>query len=232
MPDHARRRRRDALAARSLHRRRHTRPAGSRDARPARRAPCKHCNGETRFVRFHANSRKPRLWFHCLLEPTSACQKDQSISCSTDWRLLRPLWETDEIFQNLLASHSRYERAHHHARQRFRDSGKDVLSRPKRIGRSWQQLRSDASLVVEWFRICWRHGWLPGSKNRNHHEERHFRWKGREGAAKLAAERAAAFLHLPYGKKAAALGLGEELPPSRRKPPANGPGGRAPASTP
>jgi hypothetical protein len=76
------------------------------------------------------------------------------------------------------------------------------------------------------FRICWRHRWLPGSKN---NAERRFRWKGEHGVANVLAERAGAAPPHPIRERREA-----RLRPSDPTVPANaareGPGGSAAAT--
>lgn len=66
---------------------------------------CKHCGGPSSFVRFSVGDRKkpaeernPRLWYLCMLGSTPACAREQTIACSTDWRLLVPLWRTEALY--------------------------------------------------------------------------------------------------------------------------------------
>lgn len=71
---------------------------------------CKHCGGPSEFIRFAAKP-KPRLWFRCKRpyaldengDPTNRCEKDQSISCSTDCGV-PPLRRTRSVRSVLLRS--------------------------------------------------------------------------------------------------------------------------------
>lgn len=174
---------------------------------------CKHCGGDSRFVRFHENGGKPRTWFHCIDEQTTKCLKDQSISCSVDWRLLVPLWRTDDIYHELRASHSQYERGQHHWRQRYLVAGDDRVTRPKRRGLGWQRLRAAAALNCEWIRILHREGWLGSARTNRHQPERDDR-AGRRNAARLVGFRHKVGLDRPYGPKAHRLGIGPLQPPT------------------
>jgi hypothetical protein len=182
---------------------------------------CRHCGAPGKFVRFSATP-KPRLWFRCVAGTTPACNKDQSISCSTDWRLLLPLWRTDPIYHEIGASHSMYERVHRHWRDRYRVAGDVLANRPKRRGREWQELRAQAALLIEWLRISWREGWL-GSARRNTSSPTRF-GEGSRWAKRFLDFRVKAKLTLPYGVAAEALGIGlRESPSARAKaPPGNG----------
>jgi hypothetical protein len=176
---------------------------------------CKHCGGDSRFVRFAANGGKPRIWFHCRTEPTADCKKDQSISCSADWRLLIPLWRTDPLYHELRASHERYERVQHHWRERYRVGPDNRSLRPKRIGLGCQELRASAAMVAEWLRILFREGWLASARRNPHDPERNKK-RGYTGAGGLDRFRKRIGLHRPYGRRAHRLGLGKLDPPSRR----------------
>ncbi|HST54465.1 MAG TPA: hypothetical protein VLJ42_01045 [Solirubrobacteraceae bacterium] len=123
---------------------------------------CNHCGGDSSFKRFHhatGPAKEPRLWFQC----NPGCPGDQSIYCKANWRLLLPLWRTSEAYQVLRQSHDNYEHTHHRWRERYCLAGDSRSDRPKRIGIGVQQLRSSAALVIEWFTILHRQGWLPGS---------------------------------------------------------------------
>ena len=120
---------------------------------------CKHCGGDTSFTRFyHATgcASEPRLWFQCM----HGCPGTQTIYCKQNWRMLLPLWRTSEAYQVLRQLHDNYEHTHHRWRERYCVAGDTKADRPKRIGISVQRLRSSAALVIEWFTILHRQGWL------------------------------------------------------------------------
>lgn len=173
---------------------------------------CRHCGGPTRMIRFSKEGPGPRLWVQCN-EATlgSKCEKAQTIMCSENWRMLVPLWRTSEAYQALQASGKAYERVHHHWRRRYRVGSDQHELRPKRRGRSCQQLRANAALIAEWVHIMWREGWL-GSARRNTSEA--FRDSGAQHAQRLARWRATAGLDKPYGKIAEELNLGPLRPAS------------------
>jgi hypothetical protein len=175
---------------------------------------CKHCGGDSTFVRFSAN-REPRIWFHCRAELTPGCKKDQSISCFKDWRFLIPLWRTDPLYHELRGSHERYERVHHLWRERYRVGPDNRSLRPKRIGDAWQDLRAKAAMIAEWLRILFREGWL-GSARRNPHSPGRYKKHGHLAARDLDRFRKRIGLGRPYGRRAYRLGFGKIEPPSRR----------------
>ncbi len=193
------------------HERRHDFPTHDRHGIPR----CKHCGGETSFVRFRVEARGPRLWFKCRQGATSACGKTQTIQCKQDWRLLLPLWRTDPIYAELKETHSQYERVHRHWRERYLVAGDNLATRPKRRGIGVQELRAQAALLVEWLRISWREGWL-GSARRNRKSPALHDSFGAKAVANLKKSRDLSGLRVPYGPQADALGLGDALPPSRR----------------
>jgi hypothetical protein len=180
---------------------------------------CKHCGSPTSFVRFAAKP-YPCLWVQCNRGTVKgSCDKTFRVRCSLDWRRLLPLWRTDIVYQELLASHGRYERVHHHWRERYRVAGNDVANRPKRIGRKWQQLRANAALLVEWLRIAWREGWLGSARKNKNEPVRADKKIGEEKRKRLLSRRSFFKLHLPYGKLAAKLGIGHKDPPSAQPAP-------------
>lgn len=184
---------------------------------------CKHCGATTSFVRFHegdrskpAGQRKPRLWARCMVGATGKCAKDQTFTCSTDWRLLVPLWRTDPLYHELKESHSSYEGVHDYWRDRYKVAADNLANRPKVRSIGWHRLRANVAGLVEWLRICTREGWL-GSARRNHKSPtRAFKDAGQRAATKLATFRMSAGVAQPYGPKAASLNLGDVDPPSRR----------------
>lgn len=118
--------------------------------------------GPTKVTEFRRASKEtPRLYVQCLLPsaPDSPCRKTQSVPCDLDWRMLTPLPCNDPRYI-ALESRFQFERAHHHARVRNKTGGKDVLTRPKRLGRAWQQLRLDLGNLTDWLRAGLKNGWL------------------------------------------------------------------------
>ena len=184
---------------------------------------CKHCGGPTTFVRFSrgdrskpADQRKPRLWARCMVVATGKCANDQTFSCSTDWRLLVPLWRTDPLYHELKQSHSSYEAVHDWWRDRYKVAADNLANRPKVRSIGWHRLRANAAALVDWLRICSREGWLGSARRNNGKPTRSFEESGRKAARQLAGMRLRMGIGQPYGRKASRLGLGDESPPSRR----------------
>jgi hypothetical protein len=178
---------------------------------------CAHCGGPMEQTRFSANNGKPRLWFRCTLQTTADCAKDQTISCSTDWRLLVPLARTDALYHELKKSHQSYEAAHDYWRDRYKVCADNLGVRPKVVSLDWHRLRANVACLIDWLRIASKNGWLSSVVAAVRHVgERKFKRAGRSAATSLVNMRTRMGLNIPYGAKAVLLGLGKALPPSRR----------------
>lgn len=176
---------------------------------------CRHCGGETHFVRFN-HQPTPRLWVRCLIPSQPGCQREQTISCSTDWKRLLPLWRTEPAYAAYRQAHQTYERVHHHQRQRYKVAGDTHAIRPKRIGVGCQQLRANAAGLIEWLRICHREGWL-GCPRTNRDDE--FVRPTPGYLRYFLAKRLQNDLHLPQGPVAERLRAEGKLPPNGGPPP-------------
>jgi hypothetical protein len=178
---------------------------------------CRHCGGPMEQVRFSANRGKPRLWFRCMIGAMPECAKEQTISCSTDWKALVPLARTETLYHELKESHGTYEGAHDYWRDRYKVAADDLGVRPKVVSLDWHRLRANVACLIEWLRIGAKHGWLGSTRSaRRHVGERRFKEVGERIAGRLAKMRVRMGLAQPYGPRAVALGLGDETPPSRR----------------
>lgn len=117
---------------------------------------CKHCGGLTDYVRFRHDDgprkNRPRLWLQCAFPITNACEKEQAISCSANWRRLVPVWRTHAAYHAMRQSHQRYEGKHQALRSNYQIAPNSYAIRPKRIGMKWQQLRANVALLIEWLR--------------------------------------------------------------------------------
>ena len=175
---------------------------------------CKYCGGPTRFVRFSEKGPAgPRLWVRCTTpgERDDCTSREQTVRCAEDWRMLLPMWRTDETYLALRASHSRYERVHHSWRRRYRVGEDNHSQRPKRRGRDCQQLRANAALAIEWLIISWREGWL-GSARRLRRFGEQIVERAVEAVAGLKSRRVLYGLEQPYGHKAVAAKVGDVTP--------------------
>lgn len=96
---------------------------------------------------------RPRLWVRCCYPVSTACEKEQAISCSSDWRRLLPVRRTHPAYQAMTESHHTYEHKHQALRDNYLVAPNSYAMRPKRIGLAWQQLRANAALLIEWLRF-------------------------------------------------------------------------------
>jgi hypothetical protein len=178
---------------------------------------CKQCGGPMEQVRFSAEGGKPRLWFRCMIGATPECAKDQTISCSTDWKALVPLSRLQPLYHELKESHGTYEGVHDYWRDRYKVSADELGVRPKVVSADWHRLRANVACLIDWLRIAAKNGWLGSTRAAQRHTgERRFKEAGESIASRLAGMRVRMGLAQPYGSKAAQLGLGQEMPPSRR----------------
>lgn len=158
---------------------------------------CRGCGGQTEFVRFSADGTRARLWYRCTLPIGNACSGDKSISCAHDWTRLLPVWRTTEAYAAMREAHYPLEHVHSHARIRHLDSPDTLTNRPKRVSIAGQQLRTNASILIEWINIARLQGWL-GNRGR-HTEPRQHRHRGMHAAITAKRARAAAAAPVPAG---------------------------------
>lgn len=181
---------------------------------------CPNCNGEglmdmpnlTWYLDRHG---EPRLRFRCASLYDDACKGTHSIACDEEWLLLQPLTVTHEFFQALRHLHENLERVWGHYRTRYAFAGKNQTSRLKRLGVSPQRLRGNAALLIDWFRVSLRHGWIGDWPTRNPHGPMPV-GAPPEKLKKLADIRRARGLDVPYGKRWERL---KERMKKKRRPP-------------
>lgn len=104
---------------------------------------------------------EPLIRFRCIAPLTAGCESVQSIRCSAEWPMLLPLARTTELYHSVRWAHHNKEHAFRHARERYGVAGKDVTGRLRRRGVPPQRLRAWAAVLLDWFRLNLRHGWLP-----------------------------------------------------------------------
>lgn len=160
---------------------------------------------------------EPRLRVECALQHTAKCAQSQSIACSEEWRLLQPIRRTDDLFHALQHSNRNKESLFHHWRRRYAVAGNDFAERPKRRQSvPCQMLRASAGLLVEWLRICLRHGWVSGPTIVNDTEPVE-RDSGELACRRIWRERHDLDLDLPYGRAAVRAGYARSpLSPAER----------------
>lgn len=154
----------------------------------------------------------PIIRFRCMAKLTPDCRGVQNVACTHEPRLLGPLRRDSKVFNQLRQAHSPKERVHLHARQRYSLASREIADRDYRLGMTWQQLRANAAVLLDWFRLCLRHGWFGSLRAAtNDHELAEI---GDGGfTERVIAARRRRKLHLFYGPKAAALGVGSLDPP-------------------
>jgi hypothetical protein len=106
-------------------------------------------------------SGEPVIRFRCAIPFSAACLGDQSIRCSEEWAMLLPLSRLTELYQSVRHGHHNTERVYRHGRNRYAVAGKDSTGRLSRPGVPAQLLRAWESILLDWFRLNLRHGWLP-----------------------------------------------------------------------
>lgn len=173
---------------------------------------CAHCGSpgsvSGRRLGFTFQNGRPIIRFRCVsaaFKPsTPECASIQSIACERSWRLLLPISRLDERYHAIRKSHQNYERSFHQARARYSVAGSDVSGRLKRHGIAAHQLRGSAACFLDWYRICLRHGWLPGHACRNTFAP--VVRRNLVGQHALLNKRRRYGLDLPYGAAAEKLG--------------------------
>jgi hypothetical protein len=149
---------------------------------------------------------QPRLRVECTMQPTATCRGQQTIACSEEWRLPQPIPRADRLYHDLLQANKNKEGLFHHRRRRYGVPGNDFAERPRRRQPvTCRALRAAAGLLVEWLRICLRHGWL-GSHRRSNETEPVERIAGRGIWEQVHRTRRDLDLNVPYGPAARALG--------------------------
>ena len=151
---------------------------------------------------------EPRLRYLCTLGTTQECRsKSQSIACSKEWRMLLPIPLTSELYYALKGSSKNKENTFYSWRRRYNVAANDKSSRPRVRRRAHMELRSAFGLLLEWFRVCLRHGWLivpeHTKKNRISAKRRH----GGVWLSRVLGSRRRRGTALPYGRYADGAGM-------------------------
>lgn len=176
---------------------------------------CKHCGGpcdqQADGLGLYFARGTPRLRVKCELRLTPDCAKTQSIACEEEWRMLTPMSRLSDTYHALAHSAKNKEHVFRHWRDRYTVAGNDVDNRPKRPGLGWQQLRAQVALLLEWFQLALRHGWIGSHRRRNSCQPEKLhpgkRLKRMLGARRLYE------LDLPRGGFAVAAGFAAQPPP-------------------
>lgn len=109
---------------------------------------------------FFDSDGEPNIRFRCLIPRTSDCQRLQQIACRTDWVQLPLLAQETSLFHAVRHAHHNKEGNFHADRMRYAIAGKEGLGRLHRSGIDVHRLRCSASLLLNWFQVSLRHGWI------------------------------------------------------------------------
>jgi hypothetical protein len=145
--------------------------------------------------------------YRCATPATDACYKRlQRRPCDLEWLLLGVISREDPLYYELRNQGKPSEKAHTNARTRSGQAGKDLTSRPKRIGIPFMTYRAAVGAFLDVFRLCLRHGWL-GSHPQPRPVTLRRRTGGEAAVKRIQKLRAKFGLLLPRGKAAEKLGL-------------------------
>jgi hypothetical protein len=122
---------------------------------------CAHCGGRTRRIgSLTTSGGRPRITFACLLPQGPDCQARQTIECANEPRRLIAVSRRSAVYRALSRARNQLERGHNLMRRRYNIAASDLRERPRRLGAGARHLRALSGMVVDWLRICIRHGWL------------------------------------------------------------------------
>jgi len=171
---------------------------------------CPFCGGEgdvdsAGMGLYFDHKNEPRLRFRCVTPHIKECSKTHSIACSEEWSLLVPLSRKAELYYAVRRLHGRFENIFDHWRDRYCAAGKNASSRLKRLGVEPQLSRARAGLLLDWIRLCLRHGWVGSWKKRN--EKEPYAYSASNALERVIKARMKRLLDLPYGGAAEKLKL-------------------------
>lgn len=172
---------------------------------------CRYCGGSGvtvgKDLGFEIRKGRPVTRYRCATPVTAACQRRlQRRRCSIEWLLMGVISREDPLYFELRHQGRPSEGAHTNTRTRTGQAGKDLTSRPKRIGIPFMAYRAAVGGFLDVFRLCLWHGWL-GSHPKPHPVKIRRRTGGEVAVAALQAARAKFGALLPRGKAAQKLGL-------------------------
>jgi hypothetical protein len=138
--------------------------------------------------------------------------------------LLLPLNLTQPLYHAMRKVHFSFERVFGHWRSRYGVYGKNSSTCLRRRGVEAQDLRAQAALFLDWFRICLRHGFLGSWRTRNQQSAAVITGKGMSRLMKVMRARRKRYLDLPYGAATERLRLwrAKQSPPGAPPPPTLG----------
>jgi Transposase DDE domain len=126
---------------------------------------CQSCGGEgdqdaPGMGLFFDEKDEPRIRFRCVAPFRPECKRTQSIPCSEEWLMLVPLSRKTGLYHDVRYTRPNLENTFRHGRDRFAIAGKDLTGQLARPGVPPQRLRAWAGLLLDWFRLNLRQGWL------------------------------------------------------------------------
>lgn len=198
---------------------------------------CQHCGGPTakhgRHLGFTSSRGRPAIRVRCELQVLAECAGTQTIQPNVEPRLIGSLDRTDDVYWQLRHTHSNRERVHAERRARYTTSGRDPLTRTKRLGIAPQRVRLRYAQLIDWLRICLRYGWVTPPHKPRTLKRRTVSWIQSPGAYRAQRVRearardaldvptlAVAKLDLAHAAKQATSARPPKAPPPR--PPAPG----------
>jgi hypothetical protein len=173
---------------------------------------CDYCGSPTARLKvrggdFVIKRGKPYIRSRCANPHTPECLiRLQLTPCEREWLLLGVVSHEEELYFQLRRVLREREKAHHDARTRHGNEGKDERSRLKRLGIPFLELRDAIARFLDIFRICLRMGWIGT------HERKGKVWAkklkgGSEGVKAVKRLQRMKGLLLPRGEHARKLGL-------------------------
>jgi hypothetical protein len=124
---------------------------------------CGHCGGRTRRIGFSTSGGRPRITFSCIMPQGPDCDARQIIDCSNEPRRLVALSRRSKVYRALYRARGQFERGHNQMRRRYNVAASDIGERSRVLGAGARHQRTLSAMLVDWIRICLRHGWIgPG----------------------------------------------------------------------
>jgi len=125
---------------------------------------CRECGGPTRAhganLGITTSRDRTAIRVQCVHRILPSCGSTQTVPPSVAPRLIGPLNRTDEVYWQLRHAHSNFERVHAERLARYTVGGRDASTRTKRLGVAPQHVRLRYAQLLDWLRICLRHGWI------------------------------------------------------------------------
>jgi hypothetical protein len=124
--------------------------------------------------------------------------------------MLLPIGLTTDLYYALKSGSKDKENIFYSWRQRYNVAANDKSSRPRIRRRSHMKLRAAFGLLIEWFRVCVRHGWVRIPEHTRKNSEQHYARSGRTWLRRVIGSRRRRGVAIPYGRyaeRAGTLGL-------------------------